>query len=951
MECLPLKAFRACYDNPLFQESGQQEKKNTTSAKIQTTGTAVHHQHSTGRTRVELVPPPVSTMTVTTSGTLKPVVLSKASTMQRRRRMHAGVAVLVAAILVGLVVALIIHWKAQTREDGTERGNIDKVQVYPDQLEGGFRVVDGPFANFHPDLRQHNTTAFAYFRDTFEFTMKSVFDKSPYSDLYNRTEVVLIRPGSVRVDFTIFFHGEVTTKDNFPDTVSRLLVSAFTRTDFLFVIDPDSIYVVVPVCHHCTTPGEKNTDYHKISPTCEPLAVGFCLNRTTYRSTYLPNFLGHRSQNEAMSYSYSISELSQNKCYDYATDFWCTILAPECVNGAAIPPCRSFCEVVREKCQKDLFGNDSWPINCSSLPESTESNVCRPNPYKPGACQKIQGDVCEDVGYSYTSFPNLNGDISEEATNKTLKVFGMIQTYTHCYSHVLLIGCTIYLPKCNWNGTVPHHIIPPCRSLCQAFKERCQVFVEIYRYRWPKYLNCSQLPDVDDENVCIGYKQAHEPPDLQVCKKGQFMCDNNTCLDHSWMCDGYQDCKDNTDETTACASCQPDEFKCQPMSSQCIRLEKVCDGVVDCYEGVDEVNCVKLGSSTKSGKVRVKDSISGSWLPVCSLHWNLTIGNVVCNQLGYTTVLNTVFQQVKPYLRYFVIRGSAQNSISNLQEIISINTTCPNNEIVKLTCGTAVCGNRPAFYRSPLRIVGGLEVKPGTWPWVVSLLGGSAKRYFCSGGILNEEWVITAAHCLGKASPDGIIVRAANTRRQSHWRYRQTRGIKEIHIYPDYDSQTINHDIALLHLVSPLEFNDYVRPICLPAQGQIPPVGTRCMAAGWGMIKNEAPEYEMALRQVDLDIVSHEACKFAYDNADRPKISEITENMMCAGGSIQHDSCNGDSGSALMCREQNTTDHWYITGIVSWGLGCAVPNVPGVYTNISKYIHWIYGIVANYTDT
>lgn len=41
------------------------------------------------------------------------------------------------------------------------------------------------------------------------------------------------------------------------------------------------------------------------------------------------------------------------------------------------------------------------------------------------------------------------------------------------------------------------------------------------------------------------------------------------------------------------ASCQPDEFKCQPMSSQCIRLEKVCDGVVDCYEGVDEVNCGK----------------------------------------------------------------------------------------------------------------------------------------------------------------------------------------------------------------------------------------------------------------------------------------------------------------------------------------------------------------------
>ena len=85
-----------------------------------------------------------------------------------------------------------------------------------------------------------------------------------------------------------------------------------------------------------------------------------------------------------------------------------------------------------------------------------------------GTCEKIQGDVCEEVGYSYTSFPNLNGDISEEATNETLNLFGMIEMYTHCYSHVVLMGCATYLPKCSWNGTVPHHIIPPCRSLCQG---------------------------------------------------------------------------------------------------------------------------------------------------------------------------------------------------------------------------------------------------------------------------------------------------------------------------------------------------------------------------------------------------------------------------------------------------------------------------------------------------
>ena len=56
----------------------------------------------------------------------------------------------------------------------------------------------------------------------------------------------IFRPGSVRVDFTIYFQREIKTKDNFPDSVSRLLVAAFTRTKLLFAIDPDSIYVIVP---------------------------------------------------------------------------------------------------------------------------------------------------------------------------------------------------------------------------------------------------------------------------------------------------------------------------------------------------------------------------------------------------------------------------------------------------------------------------------------------------------------------------------------------------------------------------------------------------------------------------------------------------------------------------------------------------------------------------------
>ena len=60
-----------------------------------------------------------------------------------------------------------------------------------------------------------------------------------------------------------------------------------------------------------------------------------------------------------------------------------------------------------------------------------------------------------------------------------------------------------------------------------------------------------------------------------------------------------------------------------------------------------------------------------------------------------------------------------------------------------------VCGTRPARYSSPLRVVGGSEVKPGTWPWMVSLHGGSDQKFFCGGTVINPSWVLTAGHCVG----------------------------------------------------------------------------------------------------------------------------------------------------------------------------------------------------------
>lgn len=85
------------------------------------------------------------------------------------------------------------------------------------------------------------------------------------------------------------------------------------------------------------------------------------------------------------------------------------------------------------------------------------------------------------------------------------------------------------------------------------------------------------------------------------------------------------------------------------------------------------------------------------------------------------------------------------------------------------------------------------------------------------------------------------------------------------------------------------------------------------------------------LRQVTVPIVDRKLCESAYKD-----INPITARMICAGLLIEggKDSCQGDSGGPL-------TANGTLYGIVSWGLGCAQPHFPGVYSNVAELRSWI----------
>ena len=89
-------------------------------------------------------------------------------------------------------------------------------------------------------------------------------------------------------------------------------------------------------------------------------------------------------------------------------------------------------------------------------------------------------------------------------------------------------------------------------------------------------------------------------------------------------------------------------------------------------------------------------------------------------------------------------------------------------------------------------------------------------------------------------------------------------------------------------------------------------------------------------------MVPHKLCQKQLRATEQLTINfQLHSSFICAGGEINRDSCTGDGGSALVCPIEGVENKFYQAGIVSWGIGCGLKDVPGVYTNVANFIEWI----------
>ncbi|TDG51077.1 hypothetical protein AWZ03_002440 [Drosophila navojoa] len=235
------------------------------------------------------------------------------------------------------------------------------------------------------------------------------------------------------------------------------------------------------------------------------------------------------------------------------------------------------------------------------------------------------------------------------------------------------------------------------------------------------------------------------------------------------------------------------------------------------------------------------------------------------------------------------------------------------------------------------RIVGGWATKIEYFPHQVSLQKGA--RHICGATILSPSLVLTAAHCVLKASePQSYFIRAGSSKWSTGGSYHR---IRRIIPHEHFNLPThMNNDIALIQLQDPLIFSDTIKPIPIVSPMDDVPTLAQLFVSGWGSTTVEQIATSPRLHYTVIVELNRDACAHNYFGA-----GTLTSTMFCAGsksGKGDRDSCVGDSGGPLITLVDG---RFKLLGIVSWGLGCANAQYPGVYTYVPAYINWLHQTV------